>query len=352
MVERLTHLLDIRLPCIQAPMAGVSTAALAGAVSKAGGLGSISVGTLSPVAADEAIREASSACGDNLNVNLFVHPRPRRDSAREARWLKGLDPLFRELGAEPTAGLSEIYRTLDDQPEMLEVLAAQRPPVISLHFGLPEPRNLQVLKAIGSRLMATATSVAEARTLEAAGIDIIIAQGFEAGGHRGNFGAEPDECLPTLELVARLAAEVEVPVVAAGGIMTGADIAEAMARGAAGAQMGTVFIDCPESAATEDFREALRAQGRRIVMTAVISGRRARGIGNRLVDEMQGHEPEVPDYPLAYDAAKQLAAAAVAAGCNDFTTMWAGSGRMRDTALPAGELLRRVEEELHSVGEA
>jgi nitronate monooxygenase len=188
--------------------------------------------------------------------------------------------------------------------------------------------------------------VTEARRLEAAGIDVIVAQGFEAGGHRGAFAAEPDECLSTFTLLPRIVGAVNVPVLAAGGIATGAGIAAALALGAAGAQLGTVFIDCPESAAGEAYRRALRADEMTTAMTAVFSGRRGRGIVNRFVRELGDREREVPDYPVAYDAGKRLAAAATAAGSHEFTAMWAGQGPQREAALPATELVGRLGEEL------
>jgi nitronate monooxygenase len=346
MRTRFCDRLDLELPLVQAPMAGVSTAALAGAVSRAGALGSIAVGAMSPATANDAVGEALSTSSGMLNVNVFTHATPRRDQQRELSWLCSLAPLFSEFGAEPPAGLNEIYRTFDDDPELLDVLMAHRPPVVSFHFGLPRASSLLALKDYGACLMATATSVKEARRLEAAGIDVIIAQGFEAGGHRGTFADEPDECLSTFTLLPRLVAAVAVPVLAAGGIMSGAGMAAALALGASGAQLGTVFVDCPESAAGAAYRQALRIDGRRTAMTAVFSGRRARGLVNRFMLDLGGREREVPDYPVAYDAAKQLAAAAMAGGSNEFTAMWAGQGPMRDAPLPAAELVGTLAEEL------
>jgi nitronate monooxygenase len=299
-----------------------------------------------PTAANDAVGEALSASSGMLNVNVFTHVTPRRDPRRESSWLRSLAPLFGEFAAEPPTTLDEIYRTFDDEPELLEVLTAHRPPVVSFHFGLPRVSSLRALKDYGACLMATATSVNEARRLEAAGIDVIIAQGFEAGGHRGTFADEPDECLSTFTLLPRLVAAVDVPVVAAGGITNGAGMAAALALGASGVQLGTVFVDCPESAAGEAYRQALRADGRTTAMTAAFSGRRARGLVNRFVREMGGRESEVPDYPVAYDAAKQLAAAAMARGSNEFTAMWAGQGPMRAAPLPATQLTRALAEEL------
>ena len=343
--------LGLKLPIVQAPMAGVSTAALAGAVTGAGGLGSVAVGASAPETADETLAAALKTGRGMLNVNVFTHTRPRRDVERERAWLRTLQPWFGEFDAQAPGSLDEIYRTFDDQPEMLDVLLAHRPPVVSFHFGLPRAQSIRALKSYGAYLIATATSVAEARQLEAAGIDAIVAQGFEAGGHRGTFVDDTnDECLSTFTLLPRVVGAVDLPVLAAGGISSGAGIAAAQALGASGVQMGTVFIDCPESAATHGYRHALHAEGMTTAITRVFSGRRARGIVNRFVREVACHEREVPDYPVAYDAGKRLAAAATAAGSESFTPMWAGQGPVRPEALPAAELIARLAEEWREAG--
>ncbi len=343
--ERLSTLTGVAVPVVQAPMAGVSTPAMAGAVSAAGGLGSIAVGALSAAAAETAIRDALPRCAGRLNVNVFTHARPRRNPAREAAWLRTLTPWFEELGVPPPAAMNEIYRTLDDEPDMLDVLTALRPPVVSFHFGLPTAASIHALKSYGACLIATATSVAEARRLVASGIDVIVAQGFEAGGHRGAFGDVPDEGLSTFTLLPRVVEAVDVPVLAAGGISSGAGIAAAMAMGAAGVQMGTAFVECPESAAGQAYRRMLREEPRHTAMTRLFSGRPARGIVNRFVRELQHLAAAVPDYPAAYDAAKQLSAAAPA-GSTDFAAMWAGQGPVRERPLAAGELVRALGDEM------
>lgn len=328
-------------------MAGVSTPELAGAVSRAGGLGSVAVSAMAPETADAAIDTAMRAGRGLVNVNLFVHPRPRRDPAREAAWLARLQPHFERFGAEAPAGLTEIYPTLDDAPELLAVVCARRPPVISLHFGLPRAATLRALGATGAILVATATSPAEARTLEAAGIDVIVAQGFEAGGHRGHFGDAADSRLPTRMLLPAVCAAVRVPVLAAGGLANGGHIATAMACGAAGAQLGTVYVECPESAAAAAYRQALRSPDRRTAMTPLFSGRAARGLVNRFQQELAGAEDAVPDYPVGYDAGKRLAAAAAAAGSHEYTAMWSGDGPLRARPLPAAALTRSLADELN-----
>ena len=336
----LTELLDLRLPLIQAPMAGVSTPGLAGAASGAGALGSIAVGAMTADAADRAIAEALGACDGPLNVNVFTHAPATRNPRREAAWLHRLEPWFSAFDAEPPAVLREIYPTLDAAPDLLDAILDHRPPVVSLHFGLPAPETLRRL------LLATATSVAEARRLDAAGIDVIVAQGWEAGGHRGVFEPARDEPLATFDLLGHIVAAVSRPVVAAGGLSGGADIARAAALGAAGVQLGTAFVSCPESAAGPAYRQALADPGRTTTMTPVISGRPARALDNRFVRELAGFADEVPDYPVAYDAGKALAAAAAATGSHDFDVMWCGTGPVRERALPAADLVRAIADEL------
>jgi nitronate monooxygenase len=341
------RLLDVELPIVQAPMAGVSTTAMAAAVTGAGALGSIAVGSLTPAAADSAIAEALQAAAGPLNVNVFVHPSPPRDDHREAAWLRRLAPLFTEFGSRPPGRLEEIYRPFDAEPAMLDVLLTHRPAVVSFHFGIPAAGAIRALQRAGTILMATATSAAEARAIEAAGIDVIVAQGYEAGGHRGTFRPGPDARLSTLSLLPRIVAAVSIPVLAAGGITCGQGVRAALALGASGAQMGTAFIDCVESAASHAHRRRLQEETVTTVMTSVISGRPARGIVNRFILELGPAEHAVPAYPVAYDAARQLAAAAGEAAA-DFAAMWAGQGRIRYPGLSAAQLIGELRSELHS----
>jgi nitronate monooxygenase len=345
MSNALRRLLGTEVPLLQAPMAGVSTPALAAAVSRAGGLGAIAVGALSASAADTAIREASQAGAAPLNVNVFTHTRPRRDATREAAWLQTLNPLFERFATPPPRALAEIYRTFDDQPELLDVLLQHRPEVVSFHCGLPAPAAVTALKRAGICLLATATSLDEARRIAAAGMDAVVAQGFEAGGHRGHFGDGPDERLPTLALVARIAGAVGLPVLAAGGSADGAGLAAALAAGAAGVQIGTAFAGGPASAAPAPYRGLLARGDASVIMTTLFSGRPARGFANALTAALAGHEPMVPAYPIAYDAAKRLAAAALDQGDAGFSAMWAGLGPRRPSR-PAADLVRLLRAEL------
>lgn len=349
MSQDLLSKLDIRYPIIQAPMAGVSTPALAAAVSEAGGLGSIAVGTVTPEQAKAAIAALRQRTGRPFNVNVFTHAPAQADPAREAAWLAWLRPHFARFGAEPPAGLREIYRSYLADEAMLEVLLETRPAVVSFHFGLPPKEHIDALKRAGIVLFTTATSLPEAMQIEAAGIDAIVAQGIEAGGHRGMFDPTvPDPALPTFELLEQLRDKVSLPLVAAGGIMNGAHIRTALYHGASAVQMGSAFIACPESSAPPHHR-ALIAQGAGLQteLSAVISGRPARGIVNKLFSEVGAADhPPLPDYPITYDAAKALHAAASGKGSQEYSVNWGGTNFAQARAMPAGELVAVLAKEI------
>lgn len=336
-------------PIIQAPMAGTATPALAAAVSNAGGLGSISVGAATVAQAREAIRATRALTAKPFNVNLFCHRPAVVDAAREAAWLAHLRPLFAEFGATPPATLREIYTSFVADAAMLDLLLVERPAVVSFHFGLPPPAVIAALRQAGIVLLATATNLHEARAVEAAGVDAIVAQGVEAGGHRGVFDPEHDARIGTFALTRLLCAQQALPVIAAGGIMDGAGIHAALALGAIGAQLGTAFVACPESAADAAYRDALLAPDVETGITSVVSGRPARGIVNRFMREAGATQhPPIPDYPIAYDAGKALHAAARAQGSAQFAAQWAGQGVAMARALPAATLLETLVAELQA----
>jgi nitronate monooxygenase len=345
----LTKLLGIEHPIIQAPMVGVSTPQLAAAVSNAGGLGSIGVGASTAAQARATIAEVRALTDRPFNVNVFTHRPAQPDPEREAAWLAWLAGHFQQQEAAPPAALREIYTSFLADPDMLEMLVQERPAVVSFHFGLPTPEQVRALHDAGIVLLGSATSPQEALAVQAAGIDAVVAQGTEAGGHRGMFDPEAvDEGLGTFALVQLLAHTVRIPVIAAGGIMDGSGIAAALRLGAAGVQMGTAFILAPESSATAHHR-ALIAQTPppRTAMTDVISGRPARGLVNRFFDEIGGPgHPPVADYPIAYDAAKALHAAALKRGNMDYSVNWAGQAFTLARAMPAAELVRAFAAEL------
>lgn len=341
--------LGVTLPIVQAPMAGVSTPALAAEVSNAGGLGSIGVGATDAAGARKMIEELRARTGRAFNVNVFTHAGATADADREAKWLEWLAPLFAEFGAEAPKELRTIYKSFLDDPDMMSLLLETRPAVVSLHFGLPPADRIGALKDAGITLFATATSLDEARKIKKAGIDAIVAQGIEAGGHRGVFDpAAPDDGLGTVALTRLLVRQAGLPVIAAGGIMDGTGIAAALDLGAMAAQLGTAFIACPESAADDAYRQALTGPGAyHTRLTTLISGRPARALANRftaLQDTVLDRLP--PDYPIAYDAGKALHAAAKAKGQSGFGAQWAGQGAPLARALPAADLIATLAREM------
>lgn len=334
--------LGIDLPIIQAPMAGTATPALAAAVSNAGGLGSVSIAAVQAEAGRQMIRETRSGTRKPFNINVFCHRPGVADPAREQAWLTHLQPYFAEFGVPAPDSIRDIYCSFQNDEGQLEVLLEERPPIVSFHLGLPSQARIDALKKAGITLLASATTLEEGLLAQEAGIDIIVAQGIEAGGHRGVFDPQRrDQGIGTLALVRVLVKHLSRPVIAAGGIMDGAGIAAAMSLGACAAQLGTAFILCPESAANDAYRRMLGSDRARVTqVTTVISGRPARGIFNRFMAEVgaPGH-PAVPDFGIAYDAGKQLIAAAAKAGNAEFAAHWAGQGAALARAMPAAELL-------------
>lgn len=347
----LMQALGITHPVIQAPMAGVSTPELAAAVSNAGGLGSIGLGASSPDAARRMIGQTQALTDKAFNVNVFCHVPAVRNADIERTWLEYLAPKFGEFETSPPTHLDEIYKSFIEDDDMLALLLELKPRVVSFHFGLPSQDKINALRAAGIFLMATATSEDEAAQIEAAGIDAIVAQGIEAGGHRGCFDSTMhDSALPALGLLKQLAAQADIPVIAAGGLMNGSDINEAMRLGASAAQLGTAFILCPESAADSAYRAALqsdRAHDTRL--TDVISGRPARGLRNGFIKDFDiDGKPAVPAYPVTYDAGKALHAAAKAAGNFDYAAHWAGQRAPLARSLPAALLVAVLVTEMKS----
>lgn len=333
--------LGVSLPIVQAPMAGVSTPELAVAVSEAGGLGSIGIGATDAAGGRAMIDAIRARTSRPFNVNLFVHAKAQADAAREERWLKALRPVFQRFNAKPPATLRTIYTSFADDDDMLAMLVEAVPPVVSFHFGVPSAERIIALKRAGCVLLASATSVSEAKQVADAGIDLVVAQGWEAGGHRGVFNpAAPDDQLGTMALTRLLVRRATVPVIAAGGIMDGAGIRAALALGATAAQLGTAFISCPESAADAAYRAALAGEdANHTIMTRAISGRPARCLANLFTRWSAEVPDEPPDYPIAYDAGKALNAAAKGAGESGFGAQWAGQGAPLQRPMRAGPLV-------------
>src|SRR6185437_11657669 len=345
----LPELLDIDLPIVQAPMAGVSTPELAAAVANAGALGSLGAGATDAEGARKMIGAFRERSRRSLNINVFCHDPARNNPSVEGAWLGLLRPHFERFGAKPPRELKEIYRSFVNDDAMLATLLAEKPRVVSFHFGVPSAERIKALRDANIVLLASATSLAEALAAEKAGVHAIVAQGYEAGGHRGVFDADAvDDCLGTLALTRVLVRELAVPVIAAGGIMDGAGIAAALRLGAAAAQLGTAFIACPESAADVGYRKALvSGAAHHTVMTRAISGRPARCLRNRFTDlGATVSREQIPAYPIAYDAGKALNAAAKAAGEPGYGAQWAGQGAPLARALAAADLVRRLADEL------
>jgi nitronate monooxygenase len=341
--------LGIELPIIQAPMAGVSTPEMAAAVSNAGGVGSLGVGAVDADATRQMTAAVRARTKRPFQVNVFCHKPAVADAAREASWLARLEPDFARHGAKPPARLTEIYPSFLTDDAKLAVLLAERPPIVSFHFGVPVRDRIEALRAAGIVLLATATNLQEGKVIAAAGIDAVVAQGYEAGGHRGVFDPDgADDRLGTVALTRLLVRKLDIPVIAAGGIMDGAGIAAALTLGATAAQLGTAFIACPESSADAGYRAALLGPAaEHTVMTEAISGRPARCLANRFTALAEGVEREaIPNYPIAYDAGKALHAAAKAAGEFGYGAQWAGQGAPLARVLPAAELVARLRSEM------
>jgi nitronate monooxygenase len=340
--QALLTLLGIELPIVQAPMAGVSSPAMAAAVANAGALGSIGVGATNAAGARTMIAEIRERSNRPFNVNVFCHQPAKPAPVVEAAWIDRLRPEFDRLGAAPPAALFEIYKSFVEDDDMLAALLADRPKVVSFHFGAPSPDRVQALRDAGIVLLGSATSVDEARMLATAGVHAVVAQGYEAGGHRGVFNPDAsDDRLGTMALIRLLVREIDVPVIAAGGIMDGAGISAALRLGAGAAQLGTAFIACPESQADAGYRAALASDAAfHTVMTRAISGRPARCLANRFtVLGAAIAADEIPAYPIAYDAGKALNAAGKSAGEPGFGAQWAGQGAPLSRPLPAADLV-------------
>ena len=344
--RRLLDLLNIEHPIVRAPMAGAMDWELAAAVSEAGGLGSLPCAMLKPEQVFEQVEKIRGRTGKPVNVNFFCHKPPRADNAREAAWRDRLTPYYRELGLDPAAGMNAPSRA-PFNAEMCEVLTELKPQVASFHFGLPEAPLLARVKAAGCVIFSSATTAAEARWLVEHGADVIIAQGYEAGGHRGMFLTEDLAAqVGTFALVPQVVDAVNVPVVAAGGIADARGIAAAFALGACGVQMGTAFLFCPEAKISAVHRTAFRAaRDDGTALTNVMTGRPARGLYHRWMRELGPISDIAPEFPLAAAAVAPLRAKAEAQGSGEFSSLWSGQAAALGREMPARELLAKLSAE-------
>ncbi len=339
----LPNFLGTQLPIIQAPMAGVQVGALTAAVSNAGGLGSLPCAMLSLEVLQAELTALRSLTSKPYNVNFFCHTPPQADAQREAAWRQALAPYYQELGLR----VEDIAAGPGRAPfstEAADVLEAFRPAVVSFHFGLPAPELLARVKAWGALVLSSATTVEEALWLQEHGADAIIAQGWEAGGHRGMFLTDDlSTQLGTFALLPQVVQAVRLPVIAAGGIATAQGVAAAMALGASAVQAGTAYLLCPEATTSAVHRAALASPAaRHTAATNVFTGRPARGIVNRLVREQGPMSALSPAFPLATGAIAPLRARAEAQGSSDFTPLWSGQNASACKALPAAQITQEL----------
>ena len=339
--RRLLDRLGLDHPIVQAPMAGSSGMEMAVAVSAAGALGSLPCALLAPMQVREEVAKIRSQTSKPLNLNFFCHATPKADESTSNAWRKRLSTYYVELGLDPAAAVSSAIRSAFNA-EMCDVVVELKPEVVSFHFGLPDASLVNRVKAAGCRVFSSATTVAEARWLEEHGADVVIAQGAEAGGHRGMFlTGDVASQVGTFALVPQVVDAVKVPVIAAGGIADGRGIAAALALGAAGVQIGTAYLFCPEARVSALHRAALKsARDDATAITNVFTGRPARAIINRFIREQGPLADSVPAFPLAGAYAAPLRAAAESRGSADFTFLLAGQAAALGRTLSAGELTR------------
>jgi len=337
-----TLLSSLRAPIVQAPMAGVQNHRLSLAVCEAGGLGSLPAAMLSPDALQSELLALKSGTSAAYNVNFFCHTPPLPDPAREARWQHALAPYYRELGLDAAHIPSDPGR-VPFSHDSADVLEAFRPAVVSFHFGLPAPDLLARVKAWGSEVWSSATTVQEALWLQAQGVDAVIAQGLEAGGHRGMFLTDDlSTQMGTFALLPQIVNAVNLPVIAAGGIATNHGVAAARQMGASGVQIGTAYLCSHEATTSALHRAALQSPAaQHTALTNLFSGRPARGIVNRAMRELGALSALAPAFPLATAAISPLRAAAQAKGLNDFTPLWCGQNASRVPSISATEITQK-----------
>jgi nitronate monooxygenase len=337
------QLLGISCPIIQAPMAGVQGSAMTVAVSEAGGLGSLPTALLGLDQLRAELAAVASQTAKPWNVNFFCHTPPRYSAEREIAWRTVLAPYYAELGIEP-GPLGEGPGRMPFSHEAVDVLNEFKPPIVSFHFGLPPSEQLARVRQWGARILSSATTVDEARWLEAHGADAIIAQGLEAGGHRGLFlSPDLETQLGTFALVPQIVQAVKVPVIAAGGIADALGIRAAIALGAAAVQIGTAYLLCSEATTSPVHRAALKSDGARVTaVTNLLTGRPARGIVNRIMRELGPINRVAPDFPLAVAALAPLRSRAESLGRDDFSPLWAGQNTTGCREVSAGVLTEEL----------
>lgn len=347
----LTQLLGIDTPIIQAPMAGVQGSALTIAVSNAGALGSLPCAMLTADAMRKELVAIRAQTKNPFNVNFFCHTQPTIDAEIEKKWRAILAPYFSEYGVDADSVASGPAR-LPFSEESAEVLAEFKPAVVSFHFGLPGNQLLEKIRSWGAKILSSATTVAEAQWLEERGVDAVIAQGWEAGGHRGNFLSDNmSNQLGTFALVPQIVDAVKIPVIAAGGISDARGVRAVMQLGAAGAQIGTAYLLCKEATTSEVHRRALKSEwSRHTAVTNIFTGRPARGIVNRIMKEIGPINFAAPEFPLASSHITPLRAKAEAKGLGDFSPLWSGQNASGCREISAADLTRELAGVAHVAG--
>lgn len=334
--------LAIKHPIFLAPMAGVSTPILAAEVSNQGGLGSLGLGAATVESARQQILETQALTDQPFQVNFFCHQSVVADETDNQIWIDQIAPLFEKYDATPPQKLECIYPSFRDHDDFLNLVLETQPKAVSFHFGIPKLHQIRALKDAGIITMVSATNLVEAQAIEAAGIDFIVAQGIEAGGHRGIFNPEIDSGIKTADLLRLITAHCSIPVIVAGGIMNGFQAQYLLNQGAAAVQLGTAFVQCKSSSANSAYRQALFSTPITQI-TASISGRPARGILNDWAKKVDLPERvKVAPYPYAYDLAKQLHASAVKKNHHEFGAFWAGSNVTQIRELEAQDLINQL----------
>ena len=343
MSNTLTALFNVEKPIIQAPMAGVQDYRLAAAVSNAGGLGSLPCAMLGAEALREELKALNEATSKPYNLNFFAHTPPEPNPQQEANWRQALAPYYKEFGIDP-ASITAGPGRMPFNEESAAIVEEFHPAVVSFHFGLPEQELLERVKKAGAKVLSTATTVDEALWLEQHGADAIIAQGLEAGGHRGIFlTKDMTTQMGTFALLPQIVAAVKIPVIAAGGIATAEGVRAALDLGAVATQIGTAFMLCPEATTKPLHREALKSPAaRHTAITNLFSGGPARGIVNRVMRELGPVCDQAPAFPLATNAIAPLRAAGEAAGTGDFSPLWSGQNASGCREIPAGVLVEEL----------
>ncbi len=343
MSASLAQMFGVRLPIIQAPMAGAQDAGLAVAVSGAGALGSLPCAMLGHQAMRQEMERVRAQVGSVVNVNFFCHQAPTFDAVRDARWRSSLAPYYRQWQLDPDMPLPVATRAPFDA-QAADLMADFRPAVVSFHFGLPAPDLLDRVRSWGAKILSSATTIEEGLWLQAQGVDAVIAQGLEAGGHRGMFLTDDTTTqIGTLALVPQLVRKLRVPVIAAGGIADAQGVAAALALGASGVQVGTAYLLCPEAGTSSAHRAALQAgTSSHTALTNLFTGRPARGIMNQLMRECGPMSALAPAFPLAGSAIAPLRARAEAADSGDFSPLWSGQNAAGCRAIPAADVTRAL----------